>query len=86
VATIRLRQPNPALFALGLALTSLGLMPCVPLLPGLGSLAALGLSWLVVRRTGRWGWQIIAALAVAGVGLILALTQLLSGLMAVWGR
>ncbi len=65
-------------------MVSLGLLPFIPILPGLGSLLALTLGLLAYRRlpAGRRG-RAVVTIAIGGMGAMLALTQLLAALLAV---
>ncbi len=70
-----------AVLALAVGAASLILLPFVPLLPGLGSTAGLLLGLLSYRKAQR-RWVAVAAVAVGGLGVALALIQALTALVS----
>ena len=75
---------RPAFLALGIGIASFLLLPFIPLLPGVGSVAALILGWLTLRRKEDVFFA-AAAVITGGAGIILLLTQLIAALLAVLG-
>lgn len=61
-----------------IALVSLALLPFVPILPGLGSLLALGLLICYQEMGPRWLW--VASAIVGAMGVLLAGAQLVAAL------
>jgi hypothetical protein len=78
---------SQAVLALAVALTSLALLPFVPILPGLGSVLAIVLGALAAgsQRVAPRRWLAVAAIVVGGGGLVLALAQLVIALAAALG-
>jgi hypothetical protein len=60
------------------------LLPFIPLLPGLGSVAALILGWFMLRQK-KDVFLAIAAVITGGAGIVLLLTQVIAALLAVLG-
>ena len=80
------RFSTPASLALGIGLISLALLPFIPVLPGLGSLLALGLGLLARPPSpARRSWVAAAAVVAGAVGSMLALIQLTAALLSALG-
>lgn len=67
--------PNLAALALAIAVASLLLLPCLPLLPGLASLLALGLGLRAYGGLAGPRWLAVLAGLTGGLGLTVALLQ-----------
>jgi len=70
---------------LAIGLASVGLLPFIPVLPGVGGLVALALGLLALRRAAPRRWLVVAAMFVGGAGFALALLQLAAALAAALG-
>lgn len=64
---------------------ALGLLPFVPVVPGVGSVVVLAYGWAAGRRDGIACWSTAGALVVGVLGLALAAAQLLSAVASVLG-
>lgn len=73
---------HAARLALAVALASLALLPFVPILPGLGSMASVLLGVLSYgQENNRRRWIAVVAMVIGGLGTMLALIQLLAALL-----
>jgi len=85
VAPFRRRSFNPTVLALVIGAVSLGLLPFVPILPGVGSLLVLAWGVLACGGAGRPRWLAVSAVVVGALGTFLAAVQLAAVLFAAVG-
>lgn len=85
VAPFRRRSFNPTVLALAIGAVNLGLLPFVPILPGIGSLVVLAWGVFACGGARRPRWLAVSVVVVGALGAFLAAVQSVAVLFAVIG-
>ncbi|HEY77157.1 MAG TPA: hypothetical protein G4O00_13455 [Thermoflexia bacterium] len=85
VASFSRRLTDPAAPPLLIGIVSLGLLPFIPVLPGVGSLLVLAQGVLSWKGAGRPRWPAVVAIAIGALGSFLAAVQVATVLLSAVG-